>query len=326
MKLIEIINWHVSNGFTTRNFGLDNHHEINLPRAIDLCDDSNISMITVKYLKDVTQLLANTKCKLIIMPESFMNTDINVEGKAFLFHDNPKKILVDYCVKFLDFEKPNSYSEIHPSAVIEPGAVIGNCVKLGANVYIDATSVIGNSCTILANTVINNSSIGNYVKIGSNNTIGGYGFGYNKLNSGDIELFPHYGRVVLKDHVEIGNNTCIDRGSLSDTIIGKGVKIDNLVHIAHNVVIGENSLIIACSMIAGSVEIGPNSWVAPAGTIRNAIKLGKNSTVGLGSVVTKDVADNEVVIGNPAMAIKDFLILREQQKEIIAERSKDSEK
>jgi UDP-3-O-[3-hydroxymyristoyl] glucosamine N-acyltransferase len=325
LKLIEIINWHESNGFVAQNFGLDVNHEINLPRAIELCDEFNISMITGKYRDDVKQLLAGTECKLIIMPESFLNQELNVKGKAFLFHDNPKSILIDYCRKFLGYENANSNTEIHPTAVIEPGAVLGNCVKLGAHVFVDATSAIGNNCTVLANTVISNSSVGNNVKIGSNNTIGGYGFGYNKLDSGEIELFPHYGRVVIKDNVEIGNNTCIDRGSLSDTIIETGVKIDNLVHIAHNVVIGENTLIIACSMIAGSVVIGANSWVAPAGTIRNAVKLGKNSTVGLGSVVTKNVADNETVIGNPAMSMKDFLILREQQKEIIADHKKGSE-
>ncbi len=325
MKLIEILSWHRSNGFESRNYGLDDGHEINLPRAIELCNGSNISMITSKYGDNAKHILAATSCKLIIMPEGILNKEWDVNGKAFLFHDNPKQVLVDYCRKFLGFGQMNTLSEIHPSAVIDPTVKIGASVKIGPNVHIDATSSIGNNCVILSNTVISNTTIGNNVTIGSNNTIGGYGFGYNKLDSGEIELFPHYGRVVINDNVEIGNNTCIDRGSLSDTVIGKGVKIDNLVHIAHNVVVGENSLIIACSMIAGSVIIGANSWVAPGGTIRNAITLGKNSTVGLGSVVTKNVADNEVVMGNPAMNMNDFSIFRKKQKEIISVYKKDLE-
>ena len=124
--------------------------------------------------------------------------------------------------------------------------------------------------------------------------------------------------------MHIGNNTCIDRGSLKDTVIGEGVKIDNLVHIAHNVNIGKNSLIIACSMIAGSVDIGENSWVAPSSTIRNAITIGKNTTIGLASTVVKSVPDNTTVIGNPAIARDDFLLLRKQQKEYLASQKNKS--
>src|SRR5690606_24694729 len=120
---------------------------------------------------------------------------------------------------------------------------------------------------------------------------------------------------IIGNDVHIGHNTCIDRGSLSDTIIKGGVKIDNLVHIAHNVEIGENSLIIACSMIAGSVVIGANCWVAPSSAIRNAITIGKNTTIGIGSTVNKSIGENETVLGNPAIPLDDFVKLRKEEKE-----------
>jgi len=141
-------------------------------------------------------------------------------------------------------------------------------------------------------------SIGRRVKIGPGARIGFDGFGYEKDEV--WEHFPHRGKVVIGDDVDIGANTCIDRGNLKDTIIGDGTKIDNLTHIAHNVVIGKNCIIVCLVCIAGSARIGDNSWIAPGAIIRNGIKVGKNVTVGMGAIVTKDVRDNVTVIGNPA--------------------------
>jgi UDP-3-O-[3-hydroxymyristoyl] glucosamine N-acyltransferase len=110
--------------------------------------------------------------------------------------------------------------------------------------------------------------------------------------------------VIIEDCVDIGANTCIDRGTLGNTVIRRGAKIDNLVHIAHNVVVGENTMVIANAMIGGSTEIGADSWVAPSATLRDAIQIGAASTVGLGAVVTKSVPDGEVWAGNPAKFLR----------------------
>ena len=133
-----------------------------------------------------------------------------------------------------------------------------------------------------------------------NTTIGGTGFGYEKNTDGEFELFPHIGGVRIEKNVDIGANTCIDRGTLGNTIIGAGSKIDNLVHIAHNVKIGRNCAIIAHSMIGGSTVINDNCWVAPSACVRDGISIGSNSIIGLGSVVVKPIPDNEVWAGNPA--------------------------
>ena len=145
---------------------------------------------------------------------------------------------------------------------------------------------------------------GKNVKIGENCSLGGDGFGYEKDENDNWIKFPHFGNIILEDNVEISNNVCIDRGVLGNTIIKKGTKIDNLVHIAHNVIVGAKTLIIAKSMIGGSVTIGDNCWIGPSSSIINGVKIGNNVLVGIGSNILKNVPDNMVVAGNPAKVIR----------------------
>jgi UDP-3-O-[3-hydroxymyristoyl] glucosamine N-acyltransferase len=145
-----------------------------------------------------------------------------------------------------------------------------------------------------------------WVKLGKNviihpgAVIGADGFGYELNEKGERERFPHIGGVVIGDNVEIGSNTCIDRGTLGDTIIGEGTKIDNLVHIAHNVVIGKHCSIIAQAMIGGGTKIGDHVRVAPCACIRDGLTIGDGALIGMGSVVTKNVDEGATVYGVPA--------------------------
>jgi len=178
-------------------------------------------------------------------------------------------------------------------------------INIGSNVVIEEGVVLGDNVIIGHNTVVKQGTkIGDNVKIGSNNTIGGVGFGYEINSKGFYDLLPHIGNVIIKANVEIGNNTCIDRAVLGSTIIGENVKIDNLVHIAHGVKVGRNSLIIANSMVAGSVDIGENVWVSPSSSIMQKLKIEDDSLVGMGSVVIKDVEKSTIVAGVPAKKIK----------------------
>jgi UDP-3-O-[3-hydroxymyristoyl] glucosamine N-acyltransferase len=309
IKLSKIITWYESLNGVVENYGLDVNHIINGPRSINISEDTNISFLSSKIENNIEQVLSVTNCKVIIIPKNILNSVeslISKKGKIFLLNDKPKELIVKFCRFFLEFEKPNDYENIHSTAIIEKGAKIGLNNHIGPNVFISKNSEISSNCIIGANTVIKNSKLGNFIKIGSNNTIGENGFGYNKDEFGESDFFPHNGYVIIYDNVHIGNNNCIDRGSLSDTIINKGVKIDNLVHISHNVIIGKNSFIIACSMIAGSAVIEENCWVAPSSSIRNNIKVGKNTIIGMGSVVTKNVKDNQTVLGSPAKDISEF--------------------
>jgi UDP-3-O-[3-hydroxymyristoyl] glucosamine N-acyltransferase len=196
---------------------------------------------------------------------------------------------------------------IHPTAVIGMDTVIAPSAWIGANCYVGNRCSIGERSKIFPNvTIFDDCNIGAHVTINAGTVIGADGYGYEQNAQGKYEKFPHTGGVVVEDDVEIGANTCIDRGVLEDTIVRRGVKIDNLVHVAHNVEIGENAMIIACCMIGGSVRIGARAWVAPAVTIINQKHIGMDAIIGLGAVVTKDVADGQTVMGAPALDQAEF--------------------
>ena len=193
---------------------------------------------------------------------------------------------------------------IHPTSVIE-SKKIGRNVYIGPFAYVEKNVTIGDNAIIHGNvTIYSNTRIGNNVIIDSSTVIGSDGFGFEKNDSMQWEKFPHVGGIEIHDNVEIGANVCIDRGTLDNTIIGEGTKIDNLVHVAHNVRIGRNCIVVAQSLLGGSCILDDNVHVAMSASIRDGIKIGKNAVIGMGSVVTKDVSDNTIVIGIPARPYK----------------------
>jgi UDP-3-O-[3-hydroxymyristoyl] glucosamine N-acyltransferase len=149
------------------------------------------------------------------------------------------------------------------------------------------------------------------IKIGDNCQIcetaklGNEGFGFEPDEDGNLEFFPHFCGVIIGENVRIGSYSCVDRGNMRDTIIGDNVKIDNLVHVAHNVKIGKNTMVVAGTVLCGSVEIGDSCFIGANSVIRQHLKIGNNSIIGMGSVVTKNVPDNEIWAGNPARKLKD---------------------
>ena len=198
-------------------------------------------------------------------------------------------------------------NDIKTGNVIISNSVIFNpaTVNIGPNVVIEDDVQIGDFCEIGANTVLKKGIIlKSNISIGSNCTLGGVGFGYEKDKEGNYRVIHHIGNVFISDFVEIGNNVCIDRAVIGSTQIGRNVKIDNLVHIAHGVKIDENSLIIANAMIGGSVSIGKNVWISPSVSIRQKLTIQDDSLIGMGSVVVKDVQKNDIVLGVPAKSIK----------------------
>jgi len=257
--------------------------------SIGWCSDKN---------KDNLQKL--TGGNVIVSREVYNELKDRLNSLNLIPVEKPRSAFLKVLQEFFA-EKP-TYGSIHPSAVIDSTVKFdSNAVSIGANVVIERGCVLGKNVSVGANTVIRSfTEIGDNCSLGSNNTIGGVGFGYEMNDEGQYELMPHIGNVVLKNNVEIGNNVCIDRAVLGSTILEENVKVDNLVHIAHGVKIGKNSLIIANAMIAGSVEIGENVWVSPSASVRQKLNIADNALVGLGSVVVKNVDANTVVAGNPA--------------------------
>jgi UDP-3-O-[3-hydroxymyristoyl] glucosamine N-acyltransferase len=229
---------------------------------------------------------------------------------TYLIVGNPRLFFLNMVKAF--FVEATDPPSVSDRSVIDPSVTLGKGVTIRAGAVLERNCHVGDGSIIDSNTVVKKGTvIGKRVKIGANNTIGGEGFGYEKDESGQFEVLPHLGNVVIEDDVEIGNNTTIDRAVIGSTVIRRNAKIDNLVHIAHGVEIGENSLIIANAMIAGSCIIGKNAWVAPSASVLNKLIVGDDAVVGIGAVVLKNVSAGQTVVGNPA---KDITTVRKQPK------------
>jgi UDP-3-O-[3-hydroxymyristoyl] glucosamine N-acyltransferase len=218
------------------------------------------------------------------------------ENNTILVVDNPKLTFAKIYESLVDKSEMNGvHGYVHPSSTI------GASSYLGIGSYVGPNCKIGEGVSIQPNvTITQDVKIGNDVTIGSSSVIGSKGFGYVKDENGRNILFPQVGGVVIEDGVDIGSNTSIDGGALFPTIIRCGSKIDNLVHIAHGVEIGNNCLVIAGAIVCGSVRIENDCWIAPGAVIREHMTIGEHSFVGLGAVVTKSLPQRSRVIGNPA--------------------------
>jgi UDP-3-O-[3-hydroxymyristoyl] glucosamine N-acyltransferase len=180
-----------------------------------------------------------------------------------------------------------------------------NCI-IGHNTIIEKNVIIGNNCSIGSNTIIRNTLIKNNVRVLDNCVIGKHGFGFFPTQNKNLR-YPHMGIVIIEDGCEIGCGSTIDRGSMSNTTIGKNTYLDNQIHIAHNVKIGENSIIAGQVGIAGSSIIGNNVKIGGQAGISGHLKIGNNVEIAGGSGVIKDIPDNSKVMGYPAKNIRQFL-------------------
>ena len=201
--------------------------------------------------------------------------------------------------------------QIAPGAIVSSNVIIGSNCLIGANTVILSGVSIGDNTTIGPNCTIAYSVIGSNVKIHYGARIGQDGFGFAQNENINLKM-PQLGRVLIKDNVEIGSNCCIDRGTGPDTIIGEGTKLDNLVQIGHNAVIGKNCIMVAQSGVSGSTKIGNNVIIGGQVGIAGHLKIGNNVKIGGASGVTTDISDNSQVMGYPAMPLRDFVKMRKK--------------
>jgi UDP-3-O-[3-hydroxymyristoyl] glucosamine N-acyltransferase len=211
---------------------------------------------------------------------------------------------INVLINIKKFRKKNIF--IGKNYLIDKSASIGNNSKIGNNVIIKNNVHIGRNCIIGSNVIIENSILGDNIIIKSGTLIGQTGFGFNFEKKKRIK-FPHIGRVIIENDVQIGSFCTIDRGSLTDTVIGEFTSIDNQVQIAHNVKIGNFCMIAAQSGIAGSTIIGNNVKIGGQTGISGHLSIGNNVKIGGKSGVIADIDDNQIVMGYPAKSIRDFL-------------------
>ena len=271
---------------------------INSVASLESAHQNSISFFNnSKYL----DLLKNTKAAVVIVNRESLPS----RAGAFIVIDNPYL----YFAKVSQLLNPSKIlkKEIHKSAIIHPSCKLGQEIYIGPNVVIEenvtvddgviihagsmieADSVIGNASVIHSRVVIKvNTIIGKNCTLYAGCVIGSDGFGYAK-DDGKWLAIPQIGRVILGDNVDIGSNSTIDRGALDDTIISSGVKIDNLVQIGHNCMIGENTIIAGCVGIAGSAKVGKNCAIGGAAMILGHLSITDNVTISPGSMITRSI-------------------------------------
>jgi UDP-3-O-[3-hydroxymyristoyl] glucosamine N-acyltransferase len=205
-------------------------------------------------------------------------------------------------------------SSIDDTAYIGHYSVIGKNVNIGKNVTIHAHVVVEDDVVIDDDTVIyqhstihSSTSIGKFCVVHGGCIVGSDGFGFAPKEDGTYKKIPQTGRVVIEDHVDIGANSTIDRATLGETRICRGVKLDNQIQIAHNVEIGANTVIAAQSGVAGSTKVGSNCVIGGQVGIIGHLKVGDNVKIQGQSGVTSNIKSNQALYGTPAMSYKDYL-------------------
>lgn len=232
-----------------------------------------------------------------------VQSGVVVDFENIIFTEHSKALFFAILHEF--WGEKGKEGAVGKGTVISEEAEIDSTVTIGCNCSIVGSVKIGAHTVIEHNVVLQgNVRIGESCHIHSGAVIGTDGCGYYTEDNGIVTKVEHFGGVEIGDKVEIGGNACIDRGTIDNTIIGDGSKIDNLVHIAHNVQIGKSVCVVAGAVVCGSAKLQDGAYVAPGGIIKNQLEVGENGFVGLGAVVTRPVGNEEVVIGIPAKPIR----------------------
>ena len=266
--------------------------------------NSNKTSLTFLSNKKYSKYIKTSEAKAFIVHQDFVNED---DKKNFLVSEDPYLSYAMASKLFSPFYNNLNNSGIHSTAIVSSDAKIGNNVSIGANVYIGPNCVIGDNSCIQPNvSLVCNVKLGSNCNIFPGTVLGSDGFGYAPTKNGYVKI-EQLGSLVIGDNVEIGAGCTIDRGALDDTIIRDGVKLDNQIHIAHNVDLGKNSAIAACCAIAGSTVIGENFRMGGLSGVLGHLSITDNVSVGAHTLITKNISEGGEYIGiMPAQNPKDW--------------------
>ncbi|MEC5166826.1 UDP-3-O-[3-hydroxymyristoyl] glucosamine N-acyltransferase [Flavobacterium sp. PL11] len=295
-------------------------HKITAPEQLEAASESEISFIgNKKYEK----LWAGSKACVAVV-----NENISIEpgeDRAFIKVKNAD-LAMSQILELFAPATPLFHIDIHPTAVIDQSATICNGARIGAGCYVGPKVIIGDNTTIYPNVTILDEStigknsviwsgtvirerchIGNECIIHPNATIGADGFGFRPDPERGLVKIPQIGNVIIGNNVEIGANSCIDRGKFSSTVLGDGCKIDNLVQIGHNSKLGMFCIMAGNSGLAGSVTLGNGVIIGGSASIKDHTTIGDRAIVGAGSGVTADIPAGKTMLGYPAVEARDAL-------------------
>ena len=266
-----------------------------------------------KYKSEV----AATRASVVLLPADFAGEP--KPDQLFLLVENPSVALARVCARLEQSLWPKPAPGIHPSAVVAPGAkisatatvgplciveadaVVGERAHLQAQVFLGRAAHVGDDCWLMPGVIVAaECELGRRVRLQPGVVIGSDGFGYEFVQ-GRHEKVPQVGHVVIGDDVEIGANSTLDRARFSRTVVGEGTKIDNLVQIAHNVVIGRHCLLCSQVGISGSTKLGDYVILAGQAGLAGHLTIGRSAKAGGGAAVTQDVAPGAYVNGSPAI-------------------------
>ena len=295
----------------------------NLPddKIIDIKDlnSSEKNEITFLHSKKYVDFAKKTKASYCLTTKNFRsflpnNCKAIITDKVLLHTAQITKIFYPDSITddYDNTVKDISETEFKNKVKFGKNVVIGENVKIGENCLIGHNSIIeknvniGDNCSIGSNVIIRNSLIKNNVHILDSCVIGKKGFGFFPNKDSNFR-YPQIGIVIIEDNVEIGCGSTIDRGSISNTIIGKNTYLDNQIHIAHNVKIGENCIIAGQVGFAGSTILGNNVMIGGQAGISGHLMIGNNVQIGGGSGVIKNIPDKSKVMGYPAKDLKSFI-------------------
>ena len=293
---------------------------INAPEQLELAGSSEISFIGNKKYEKFWE--TSKACAAVV------NEDVSIEpgrNRAFIKVINAD-LAMSQVLELFAPPTPLFSFDIHPTAVIDSTAIIGNGTRIGAGCYVGPKVVLAENitiypnvtildeCTIGKNTIIWSGAvvrerchIGNDCILHPNCTIGADGFGFRPDPEKGLVKIPQIGNVILGNNVEIGANTCVDRGKFSSTILGDGCKIDNLIQIGHNSKLGRFCIMAGQSGLAGSVTLGNGVLIGGSASITDHVTISDGAIIGGGSGVTKDVPAGKTLLGYPAIDARDAL-------------------
>jgi UDP-3-O-[3-hydroxymyristoyl] glucosamine N-acyltransferase len=298
------------------DFKISNDQKIIDIKDLFTSEKNDITFFHSKKYKDIAK---NTKASFCLttdilkeeLPKSCIplvveNVLLSTSKVTSKFYPSSINDNFDYTVKDITETKYKDKVKYGKNILIGENVTLGYNCLIGHNTVIEKNVSIGDNCSIGSNVIIRNTLIDNNVVVLDNCVIGKHGFGFFPINKKNLR-YPHIGIVIIGENSEIGCGCTIDRGSMSNTVIGKNTYLDNQIHIAHNVKIGENSIIAGQVGIAGSSILGNNVRIGGQAGISGHLTIGNNVEIAGGSGVIKNISDNSKVMGYPAKNIRDFL-------------------